>query len=356
MAKRSDTMETVNLALALLQRIPHRRLVSAEDLRDQLEREGYRRDIRTIQRLLKSLCEHQDIECIDNSRPFGYRWKEGAKGISLPGLGPKESLILTLAAQQLKPLLPTSVFKSMEPFFSQAARNLDPTSKARPEREWLKKVRAISTTQPLLPPKISPGVFEAVSDALYGNLWLKVDYANSGGGRTMGSVMPLGLAQQGPRIYLVCRFEGFNNNRILALHRIKSAEVRTLPFQRPKDFDLAQYAEDGQFGFGNGKHVRLEFYITKEAGMHLLETPLSVDQTVSETPGHYKIKATVVDSLLLDRWLRGFGDDVHLVRKRRANSTDSSHVASALTSKLRNQTNRTSQPDNGVKNDKQGSF
>jgi predicted DNA-binding transcriptional regulator YafY len=354
MAKRSDTMETVNLALALLQRIPHRRLVSAEELREQLEREGYSRDIRTIQRLLKSLCEHQDIECIDNSRPFGYRWKEGAKGLSLPGLGPKESLILALAAQQLKPLLPANVFKSMEPFFDQAARNLDPTSKARREREWLKKVLAISTTQPLLPPKIPRGIFEAVSDALYGNLWLKVDYANSSGGRSKGSVMPLGLAQQGPRLYLVCRYDGFNNNRILALHRIKSAEVGTLSFERPKDFDLTQYAEDGQFGFGTGKRVRLEFCIAKEAGMHLLETPLSVDQTVKETQDHYKFKATVVDSLLLDRWLRGFGNDVQLVRKRRTNSTDSSHVASALASKLRNQTNRTSQPDHGDKNDKQG--
>lgn len=323
MAKRSDTMETVNLALALLQRIPRRRLVSAEELREQLEREGYSRDIRTIQRLLKSLCDHQDIECVDNSKPFGYRWKEGAKGISLPGLGPKESLILALAAQQLKPLLPASVFKSMEPFFNQAARVLDPTSKARPEREWLTKVRAISTTQPLLPPKIPRGVFEAVSDALYGNLWLKVDYVNSSGGRTKGSVMPLGLAQQGPRIYLVCRFDGFNNNRILALHRIKSAEVGTLRFDRPKDFDLAQYAEDGQFGFGDGSRVELEFCIAKEAGMHLLETPLSADQTVKETSDHYEIRATVLDSLLLDHWLRGFGNNITRSRKMRKRYHDS---------------------------------
>lgn len=317
MAKRSDTMETVNLALALLQRIPHRRLVSAEELRDQLEREGYSRDIRTIQRLLRSLCEHQDIECVDASKPFGYRWKEGAKGISLPGLGPKESLILALAAQQLKPLLPASVFKSMEPFFNQAARNLDPTSKARPEREWLTKVRAISTTQPLLPPNIPRGVFEAVSDALYGNLWLNVDYVNSSGGRTKGTVMPLGLAQQGPRLYLVCRFEGFDNNRILAVHRIRSAEVSTLPFDRPRDFNLTQYAEDGQFGFGDGKRVALEFQITKDAGLHLTESPLSEDQITTDLGSELKVQATVADSLLLEQWLLGFGDKIRNVKRRR---------------------------------------
>ena len=128
MAKRPDTMETLNLALALMHRIPLRRQVTADELREQLEAEGYSRDIRTIQRILKSLCEHQDIECVDDSKPFGYRWKDVSRGVSIPSLGPKESLILALAAQQLKPLLPASVFKSMEPFFNQAARNLDPTS------------------------------------------------------------------------------------------------------------------------------------------------------------------------------------------------------------------------------------
>jgi predicted DNA-binding transcriptional regulator YafY len=317
MAKRSDTMETVNLAMALLQRIPHRRLVSAEELREQLEREGYSRDIRTIQRLLRSLCEHQDIECIDTNKPFGYRWKEGAKGISLPGLGPKDSLILALAAQQLKPLMPASVFKSLEPFFNQAARNLDPTSKAWSEREWLKKVRAISTTQPLLPPKIAAGVFDAVSDALYGNLWLSVDYRNAGSGRTQNDVMPLGLAQQGPRMYLVCRFRGRDNNRILALHRIQSAKTTTLAFERPRDFDLEKYDADGHFGFGEGNRIRLTFRITKEAGLHLTESPLSGDQAVNDIDDGLEITATVVESLLLEQWLRGFGDQVSRVRRRR---------------------------------------
>ena len=48
MAKRPDTMETVNLALALMHRIPLRRQVTADELREQLEAEGYSRDIRTI--------------------------------------------------------------------------------------------------------------------------------------------------------------------------------------------------------------------------------------------------------------------------------------------------------------------
>jgi predicted DNA-binding transcriptional regulator YafY len=315
MRKRPDTMETVHLALELLRRIPPRTAITAEALHAQLVAAGLKRDLRTIQRQLKMLCQHFDIECLDQDKPYGYRWKEKAKGFSLPSLGPRESLLLALAEQQLRPLLPANLVKSMESFFGQARRNLGPTSSAVLERQWLKKVRVVNTTQPLLPPKIAPGVFEAVSDALYGNLWLKVDYANAAGGRIRANVMPLGLAQQGARLYLVCRFEGFTNNRILAIHRIRKADAGTIMIDRPKDFDLEKYADDGTFGFGDGKRIKLSFTISKQAGFHLLETPLSTDQTVTEQQDGYAITATVVESLVLDHWLRGFGGEIRNVTR-----------------------------------------
>src|SRR6266404_3607032 len=50
-------------------------------------------------------------------------------------------------------MLPTSLSQSMAAFFNQARANLGPLSDARLEREWLSKVRVVSTSQPLLPPK-----------------------------------------------------------------------------------------------------------------------------------------------------------------------------------------------------------
>src|SRR3546814_5998916 len=90
--------------------------------------------------------------------------------------------------------------------------------------------------------------------------------------------MPLDLAQQGPRLYLVCRFRNFENERSLALHRIIAARALTLTLDRPKDFKLQQYDDDGRFGFGEGNRIRLTFEIEKTAGLHLLESPLSVDR------------------------------------------------------------------------------
>ena len=317
MAKRSDTLETVLLAVELLRRIPRGRKVTAGELHKQLKDAGIDRDLRTIQRQLEMLSEHFEIERDDSSKPYGYRWLEQAKALAVPNLTPQEFLLLQLAEEHLKNLLPPRLMKSMDAFFSQARRNLGPESSARLEREWPGKVRVVATSQPLLPPKIVPGVFEVVSEALYSNRWLHIEYKNAGGKRTSAEVMPLGLVQQGSRLYLVCRFQGFDNERNLALHRIAAAEVSTLTFERPKTFDLKRYDDDGRFGFGEGEKVCLSFRIERSAGLHLMESPLSTDQKVIERKdGQLEITATVVDSAMLEWWLRGFGNQISAITRK----------------------------------------
>ncbi len=315
MPKRPDPLETLQLALELLRRIPKGRTITATELRLQLRDAGFEREPRTIQRLLETLTEFYDIERDDSTKPYLYSWKENAKGLSLPGLSTQESLLLTLAEQQLSSLLPAKLMKSMDGFFTQARGQLDAKNSDQPEREWLDKVRVVSTSQPLLPPKVDADVFQQVSDALYGNQWLEVDYQNAAGKKTSSKVMPLGLAQQGPRMYLVCRYEGYENERCLALHRIISAKASTLTFERPKDFNLKQFDDDGRFGYGDGTQIRLSFQIHKEAGLHIVECPLSADQKVVELDDAYEITATVVDSAMLEWWLRGFGDALSCVEK-----------------------------------------
>ena len=47
-----------------------------------------------------------------------------------------------------------------------------------------------------------------------------------------------------------------------------------------------------------------------------MECPLSLDQQVVEMDDAYEITATVVDSAMLDWWLRGFGDSAsNIVQK-----------------------------------------
>lgn len=317
MPQRPDTIETVLLAVELLRRIPRGRKITASELHSQLKDAGMERDLRTIQRQMEMLSRHFEIERDERSKPYGYRWLEHAKNLAVPHLTPQESLLLQLAEEHLKYLLPARLMKSMDGFFAQAKRNLGENSNAHLEREWPHKVRVVATNQPLLPPTIAAGVLKEVSDALYANQWLDLDYQNASGKRKSIKVMPLGLAQQGPRLYLVCRYEGFDNERSLALHRVRKAKASTLTFKRPAEFDLQKYDDEGRFGFGEGKQIQLTFCIKNQKGFHLLETPLSKDQQVRKVDEEWlEITATVVDSLMLEQWLKGFGNAVKDVRKR----------------------------------------
>lgn len=308
--KRSSITETLALALELTRHIPRGRKVSAADLQQKLEHAGHARNLRSIQRLLDTLSRQGFIERDERNKPYGYSWPEKAPALAVPNLTPQESLLLQLAHEQLRHLLPASLMRGMDGFFDQARRNLSPASdNAVLEKQWPAKVRVVATSQPLLPPKLRPGVFDTVSEALYANRWLLIEYQNAKGEFKKKEVMPLGLAQQGPRLYLVCRFQGYDNERSLALHRMHSAQIG-LPFERPRNFDLQQFDEDGRFGISKGRRVRLSFRIRKGVGLHLLESPLSKDQTVEEAGEDYRITATVAETVFLAQWLRGFGDAI----------------------------------------------
>ena len=315
MNARTRTMDTVLLSLELLRRIPRNRKITSQELHEQLNHAGFPRDLRSIQRHLDILSSHFDIERDDRSRPYGYRWLPNAAGLSLPALTPQESLLLHLAEAHLKHLLPAPLMKSLHTVFSQARSKLNESDHARLEKEWTRKVRVVSATLPMTPPRLVPGVFDTVSQALYENRWLQIEYRNARRQRRQHDIMPLGLAQQGPNLYLVCRFQNFENERTLAMHRILAAEMSTLRFERPNGFDLEAYEDEGRFQYGEGERIRLSFYISRRAGYHLLESRLSTDQQVEELEDGYHVSATVLDSLLLERWLLGFGEDVWDVRK-----------------------------------------
>lgn len=315
MPKRSNNLDTLLMSLEMLKRIPRGRKISAPELQAQLRDIGFDRDLRTIQRQLEVLTSHFEIERDDRSKPYGYRWKELSKGLSLPGLNEQESVLLTLAEQQLRNLLPDNLMRSMEGFFSQARLRLE-DEKSKGAKAWQQKVRVVSTTQRLLPPKMKKEVFQAVSNALYADHWLEVTYVNAGGGRTDSKVMPLGLAQQGTRMLLVCRFDGYDDERSLSLHRIHAAKDTGLQFRRPPGFSLECHEAEGRFGFSTGKPIDLVFRLPKLAGVHLTESPLAENQTFIPTEDGYQFAVTVTESAQLKWWLRGFGKDLDLICPR----------------------------------------
>ncbi len=174
MAKRPSDIDATLLQLEILRRIPKLPAkIDAKSLHQQLLNAGFERDIRTVQRSLKMLCEHFDIECDERSKPFGYSWKIRSEGLALPILNEQQSLLLKLAEQQLKYLLPANLMASMKPFFEQADRMVS-GAKDKPEYQWLNKVCSTPTSLPLIPAKIKEEIFNSVSQALFQNKLLKI--------------------------------------------------------------------------------------------------------------------------------------------------------------------------------------
>lgn len=306
----SYALDNALLIIEILRRIPRRTYTTSSHLHEQVAAAGYPCSLRTVQRHLDAICSRFAIECDTRGKPYGYRWMDGAEGLKLPLLTASEALLLQLAKSEISQLLPARTLSSMAPLFTTARRELESASASGIERRWLQKVQRIPESQPLLAPKVAPAVFEAVSDALYRECKLHIHYRNAQGRRKVAVVWPLGLVQQGVRLYLVCRFDGYDNERILALPRIMQAEVSMEVFPWPADFNLADYCSGGDFGVSRGRAVQLRFHIDKACGQHLLESPLSADQLVAELGECFAITATVVETELLHRWLRGWGDKV----------------------------------------------
>ncbi len=129
------------------------------------------------------------------------------------------------------------------------------------------------------------------------------------------TVHPLGLVQRGAIAYLVGTLFHYQDVRTLALHRILSAIELDAPVKYPNGFDLDRYIASGELDFGNGRQIRLEALFTVEAAEHLNETALSADQKIASANGNrVRVRATVLDTPQLRWWLRGFGDQVEVVK------------------------------------------
>lgn len=83
------------------------------------------------------------------------------------------------------------------------------------------------------------------------------------------------------------------------------------PARKEAGFDIDAYIACGQFGMIAGAPINLRAVFTRAAGVHLFETPLSVDQVLSTTAdGRLQPDATVSNTRALVWWLLGFEDSV----------------------------------------------
>ena len=182
------------------------------------------------------------------------------------------------------------------------------------ENQWLNKVCVISSSIPQMPSKVLPRIFDAVSEALYSEKKLRIEYTNMNGKTTSAVISPLALVQQDVRLYLICQFDHFDNVVHLALHRFKKAEVTSFDAHRPEEFDLQSYIHDRHFNYSNGEWVHwiLEFKSDVTA-KNLEETPFNTSQKLlKKEDGTWRLEVDIQDSRMLDGWVAMWKNDAQI--------------------------------------------
>ncbi len=302
--------------LTMLRAVPrHPRKTTTRQIREALAAQGYEVTQRTVQRDLKHLADYlPDLRTDGNPDQAGWYWQRDSLR-DLPGLDTARAMTFALAQRFLRPLLPPAILDQLKPYFDDAQRVL-----AQLDRPgfagWMDKVRILPRTQPLIPASVVPEVVEGVYTALLEGRQFRARYRRRHGDEAEYLFNPLGLVARDSVIYLVATLWDYSDPRHFALHRFLRCELQSTPAQVPDGFSLDDYLRTGSFLYPTepSAPMALAVRFSREAALHLEETPVSLDQVlVPDSPGWVRLTATLTDSQQLRWWLLGFGSQVEVL-------------------------------------------
>lgn len=299
----------------MLQLLPSKWPKDAATLRDELEDEGFSVDLRTVQRDLKELMEVFPVTA-KKGKPISWRWDRNAMSFDVLGMDNAGALTMKMVGEFMTRLLPKSCLDSLKPSLRRAETILDEMSNTS-YGTWPDKVRVVLRTQPLIPPDIDGNTLDVVYEALFKNRRFRAMYLKKGSETPIEYIVnPLGLIVTDPILYLVTTLWDYDDIILLAVQRFQSVELLHEPIQVPEGFCLDSYLKNGGLGFpvSDGEKIRLKVLFDKVAAAHLYESPLSMDQSISEeSDGRVLVEADVLDTQQLRWWLLSFGQQVEVV-------------------------------------------
>ncbi|MCC7073590.1 MAG: WYL domain-containing protein [Deltaproteobacteria bacterium] len=301
----------------LLQLVPRApRSIDAERLESILRGEGMDCSRRTIQRDLIELSRMPlGLECIDDSKPYRWRYAETAPLVQLPGFDPQAALALRLVEMHMERALPRSTVRALQPHLQAAKHALD----GKPVARWLDRVRMVPRSQPLLPPKVDGGVTGVVHEALLEGRQIKARYRKRGETQAKELTLhPLGLIYRDSVGCLLATTFGYTDTRQYQLHRFVDAELLDDAANASPGFDIDDYIAKGEIDFllGEGE-IEVELRFDDNAAILLEETPLSARQELRrQADGRVVVRAAVPDTMVLRSWLLGFGGSVEVLRPK----------------------------------------
>ena len=323
MRQRSDGAGDAVLMVEILRLIPSSsRKITQKEILASLKEMGFEPSKRRLERVLSAMCEHEEfrITCDKRSRPYGYTQQVRNGGLSFGDLTTPECLLIRLTEEYLKYQLPKSVTDSMENIFVHAREKLGEGARRGRAADWISKVAFVSDWIPMKSPEIKPRIFDEISNSLYSENQIEALYRNSAGEQTKKMLSPLGIVQQGSRIYIVAFDHEAQTVKHFAAHRFVEAKQTAFPISRPEGFELDEYVRSRHFNYSNGGKVVLRLEFSSQVLANVLEETGFIDgQTlVRLEDGFWRLEAVVDDSRLVDAWIASWGESAgfRLIERR----------------------------------------
>ena len=313
MSNNNDLLLRQWMMLRMIPRFP--RKVTARDIMERLASEGFRVTKRTIERDLQGISAAFPLVSDEREKPYGWSWAKDAPSFDLPGLSQSEALVFKLAQQYLVKLMPSSMLSQLAPYFAAADKSLNEAFHGSQLSKWQDKIAVAFPGQPLLAPNVESDLLAILESALLEERQLEVEYrSRQDKSISHYTVHPLGIVLRGQISYLVCTIFGYQDIRMLAIHRIYHAEKLNEKSNRPDKFSIQEHATSSAFGFNDNGLINLTLKFTQDAGQHLYETPINNSQKIMDSEeGEIIINVAIFDNAQLRWWILGFGDQVEVI-------------------------------------------
>jgi len=311
---KSDKHSTIARQWQMLKWVPTRQPgITARELCDCLDEEGFPVTMRTVERDLEGLSLLFNLTDEQDPSSRAKRWYYAAgKAPELGGIDLTDAVSLALAGDVLEKLLPGVLLQPVTQKIEKARTKLKAMNQVGLAR-WSEKVRYVPGSLELQPPKIPPKVLTAVQTALLEDRQLEMAYEAFNEKSKQLRLHPLSLILRGSVPYLIATAFDYTDLRLYALHRMRNIAVLDAPANKPAGYSVDAFLSSGAMNFDVGKELKIKARLSHELAMYLEETPLSKDQDIAYRKEHYQLTATVHDSWQLHFWILSQGAEITIL-------------------------------------------
>jgi len=228
---------------------------------------------------------------------------------------PIEALMFALVKRFAQEFVPEPMRGDFDAAVETAQQTLESDTRL---ANWAeKKTARIDTWQGLLePPQLDSDIGAIVSAALFADQNLEICYLGVKG-EMRHEVRPLAVVKRDEVLYIVLQFSGYEDTRLLPLHRIvRATVVQATTGHNGKPLDLDCFLKNGlPFNLPGERELDIHLLLNESAYRTIKGRPLRNTVSMSEPlDGWFEVKAKgVPNAMELRWWLLGLGDKVRIL-------------------------------------------